>query len=70
MALDLVQTIQPFVEEKMNCKIQSFPLMAPTDDAQKMSRLNASGFNDLESLKRKINNQMKPVVTSQEPSDA
>ena len=41
----------------------------PTDDAQEISRLNASGFNDLKDLKRKRNNQKRPVVTSQESSD-
>ena len=43
--------------------------MLAFDDAQKISRLNASGFNDLEGLKRKINNQRKPGLTGQEPSD-
>ena len=38
-------------------------------DAQKISRLNVSGFNDLKGLKRKTNNQRKPRLTSQEPSD-
>ena len=43
--------------------------MTPTDDAQKISRLNAANFNDLEGLKRKINNQRRPRMISQEPFD-
>ena len=39
------------------------------DDAQKISRLNVSGFNVLEGLKRERNNQRRSVVTGQEPSD-
>ena len=39
------------------------------DDVQKISRLDASGFNDLEGLKRKTNNQRRPGLTGQEPSD-
>ena len=51
VALDLVRTMQPFVRER-NCKTQkwSFPQMAPTDNAKKISRLDASCFNDLEGL--------------------
>ena len=41
-----------------------------TDDAQKISRLNVSGFNDMEGLKRKTNNQRRLVVKGQEPSNA
>jgi len=43
--------------------------MTPTDNAQKISWLNASSFNDLEGLKRKTNNERRLVVTGQEPSD-
>ena len=43
--------------------------MTPTDDAQKISRLNAANFNDLEGLKRKTNNQRRPRLTSQKPFD-
>ena len=41
-----------------------------TNDVQKISRLNVLGFNDLEGLKRKTNNQRRPVVKGQEPFDA
>ena len=39
------------------------------DDAQKISRPNASSFNNLEGLKMKTNNQRRLGVTSQEPFD-
>ena len=39
------------------------------DNAQKISRLNASGLNDLEGLKRKTKNQRRPGLTGHKPSD-
>ena len=46
------------------CKI-SFKI----DDAQKISRLNAPGFNDKKCLKRKKNNQRRLRLTGQKPFD-
>ena len=42
-----------FCRRKINHKtIFSFPQMVPTDNTQKISRLDASGLNDLEGLKK------------------
>ena len=43
--------------------------MAPTDNAQKISRLDVLGLNDLEGLKKEKKNQGRPELTSHKPSD-
>ena len=56
VALDLVRTIQPFVVKRQIVRQTSFPQTTPTDNSQKISKLDAANFDDLEGLKKKKKN--------------
>ena len=70
VALDLVWTIQPFVVKGQIVRQTSFPQMTPTDNSQKISKLDGANFDDLEGLKKKENkDQRRPGLTGHKSSD-